>query len=81
MRNPENEGSVDSIVAKSRGKKRRWDELLDDLIAEYGRARTGAARGADQSPQRQGGEDGAYGPGPDHGGGYLAIARAASSRS
>jgi putative transposase len=36
MRKAENEVSVDSIVARSRGKKSRSDELLDELIAEYG---------------------------------------------
>ena len=36
MRKAENEVSVDTIVARSRGKKSRSDELLDELIAEYG---------------------------------------------
>jgi len=36
MRKAENEVSVDSIAARSRGKKSRSDELLDELIAEYG---------------------------------------------
>lgn len=36
MRKAENEVSVDTIVARTRGKKSRSDELLDELIAEYG---------------------------------------------
>ena len=36
MRNAENEVSQDSIVSKGRRKKSRSDELLDELIAEYG---------------------------------------------
>jgi len=35
MRNAENEVSQDSIVSRYR-KKSRQDELLDELIAEYG---------------------------------------------